>query len=61
MRLFEELADMGRKLAQLGNKPDMLGLIAAWRRAAPSPVSDRQAAAQLVGEHARIGCRSATP
>jgi hypothetical protein len=32
--LLEGLADRRQKLAQLGNKPDMLDLIAAWRRSA---------------------------
>ncbi|MFL0160287.1 hypothetical protein ACJH41_23350 [Mycobacteroides chelonae] len=34
VQLLEGLADMGQKLAKLGNKPDMLQLIAAWRTAA---------------------------
>jgi hypothetical protein len=34
VQLLEGLADMGQKLAKLGNKPDMLDLIAAWRRSA---------------------------
>lgn len=34
LQLLEGLADWAQKLAQLGNKPDMLDLIAAWRRSA---------------------------
>jgi hypothetical protein len=34
VQLLEGLADWAQKLAQLGNKPDMLDLIAAWRRSA---------------------------
>jgi hypothetical protein len=34
VQLLEGLADMGQKLAKLGNKPDMLQLVAAWRTAA---------------------------
>jgi hypothetical protein len=34
VQLLEGLADWGQKLAQLGNKPDMLNMITAWRRAA---------------------------
>lgn len=34
VQLLEGLADWGQKLAQLGNKPDMLNLIATWRRSA---------------------------
>lgn len=34
VQLLEGLADWGQKLAQLGNKPDMLDLIATWRRSA---------------------------
>lgn len=34
VQLLEGLADMAQKLAKLGNKPDMLQLIAAWRTAA---------------------------
>jgi len=34
VQLLEGLADWGQKLAKLGNKPDMLDLIATWRRSA---------------------------
>jgi hypothetical protein len=34
VQLLEGLADWGHKLAKLGNKPDMLDLIATWRRSA---------------------------
>jgi hypothetical protein len=34
VQLLEGLADWAQKLAQLGNKPDMLDMITAWRRAA---------------------------
>lgn len=34
VQLLEGLADWAQKLAKLGNKPDMLDLIATWRRSA---------------------------
>ena len=34
VQLLEGMADWGQKLAQLGNKPDMLNLISSWRTAA---------------------------
>jgi hypothetical protein len=34
VQLLEGLGDWAHKLAQLGNKPDLLDLIAAWRRSA---------------------------